>query len=100
MRRALRRGGYGIGAGNWDQGPGGTVCPIRAAAMIAGVWRDGHCADGGPEWGTENEPSETVMEFAVCFDLAAEQFGLGEAVSAVRIALGEQPEGLAWRDAA
>lgn len=100
MRVALRSGWFQIDTGSWQDGPGGAVCPITAAAMTVGVWRDGHCADGGPEWGSQEQPSEAVMEFAVCFDLAAEQLGLVRAVTTVRSALGERPEAAAWRHAA
>jgi hypothetical protein len=100
MRVALRSGGFHIGIGRWQDGPGEAVCPITAAAITIGVWRNGHCADGGPDWGTQDQPSETVMEFAVCFDLAADELGLDRAVTTVRSALGECPEAPACRDAA
>lgn len=81
MRRALQSGRYRIGAGSWEGGPGQAVCPIVAAGMVAGVWREGHCADGGPAWGTEEHPNEAVMEFAVCWDLHSQEAGTEQAVS-------------------
>jgi hypothetical protein len=85
---ALRGGRFQMSAGSWEGGPGGAVCPIVAAAMTAGVWRDGHCAAGGPEWGSEERPSDAVMEFAVCFDLCVEEDGIEAAVAFTRTALG------------
>ena len=51
------------------------VCPFVAAAKITGVWRDGHAADGGPDWGDETTPNPRCFEFAVCFDVCSMEAG-------------------------
>lgn len=81
MWLALRSGWYRVRPGSWENEEG--VCPFTAAAMVAGVWHDGHVANCGPEWGTEEEPTEAVFEFAVSFDLCAEEIGADRAVQLV-----------------
>ncbi len=85
MELALRSGWFELRAGRWESPSG--VCPIVAAAKVAGIWRDGHCAAGGPDWGDEDAPSEPMMTFAVCFDLHAEDVGLVAAIQTLREAL-------------
>ena len=90
MLLALRSGWYVIEAGGYESDT--AVCPLVAAAKIAGVWRDGHAADGGPDWGGETAPSEPAFTFAVGFDLYAEEVGIDAAVKLVLAELGnEQP---------
>ena len=81
MSVALASGWYSIEPGHYESATG--VCPLVAAAKIAGFWRDGHSADGGPEWGTETEPSPPCFEFAVCFYMYAEVAGATRAVEVV-----------------
>ncbi len=81
MSVALASGWYSIEPGGYESATG--VCPIVAAAKIAGFWRDGHSADGGPEWGTETEPSPPCFEFAVCFDMYSEVAGTNTALDLV-----------------
>lgn len=85
MRLALRSGWYRIEPGSWETAT--AMCPLAAAARTAGVWRDGHCADGGPEWGTEDEPALEAWEFAVSFDVYAAEAGTDAAVELVLKAL-------------
>jgi len=78
MRLALRSGWYRIEPGSWESAT--AVCPLAAAAKVAGVWRDGHAADGGALWGDEHEPAITGFAFAVAFDLYAEEAGTDAAI--------------------
>ncbi len=85
MWLALRSGWYRIEPGSWESAT--AVCPYTAAAKIAGVWRDGHAADGGPSWGDEKEPTAVGMEFAVSFDCYATVAGTDAAIELVLDAL-------------
>ncbi len=86
MSVALRSGWFTIRAGVYDSDAG--VCPLVAAGKVVGVWRDNHLADGGPDWGDENQPSPQCFEFAVCFDVYCMEAGVDRAVDVVRGALG------------
>lgn len=86
--RSLRSGWYEIGSHSF-QAPGGTLCPIAAAATMAGIWHDGALKDGNPDWGTPDAPSAAVEDFAAYFDICAEDDGLGRAIELVRLALEE-----------
>jgi hypothetical protein len=90
MGRALDSGWFEIGPGDYDGGPGGTVCPIAAAAKLAGAWQDGGIAPGWDSWGTPEQPSELVEDFAAYFDLVAEDRGIDYAVAVTRSCLGDQ----------
>lgn len=81
MRLALSSGWYTIEPNDYESGTG--VCPYVAAAKCAGVWRDGHAGDGGPDWGTETEPNGQCFGFAVSFDLYADEAGTESAVELV-----------------
>lgn len=83
MERALRSGWYAIGAGAYDGGDGGRVCPIVAAAMLAGVWGPDGLRDDSVAWGSRAGPSHRVEEFAAYFDLYAEERGPRAALAIV-----------------
>jgi hypothetical protein len=84
MSRAVRSGWFSLAAGVYENGgPGGAVCPIAAAATIAGAWVDGAIAEGHEAWGTPEEPSPEVEDFAAYFDLCAEEAGLDRAIGIV-----------------
>jgi hypothetical protein len=83
MRRALDGGWFDIGPGTYDGGPGGTVCPIAAAAKLAGAWEDGTLRPGWNSWGTPDGPSQLVEDFAAYFDLYAAEVGLEPALALV-----------------
>jgi len=91
LGRALQSGWYRIAAGAYDNRPGGTRCPIAAAAMMAGIWSDGGIVEGYPEWGTPEEPSPTVEDFAAYFDLFSFEAGVKAAVDAVQKTLDADP---------
>jgi len=85
MGRALRTGVFQIQSGAYGSGlPGDVVCPIAAAAAIAGVWLDGALLPGNPRWGTPTGPSTKVEDFAAYFDLCAEEMGTEAAIRIVR----------------
>ena len=86
--RALDSDWFQIEPGAYQHGgPGGTVCPIGAAATLAGIWRDGQLLPGNPAWGTAQHPADEVEEFAAYFDLCAEERGTANAITTVRGAL-------------
>ena len=95
MHLALTYGSFRIGPKSWENDL--TVCPVAAAAKVAGVWRDRAPMADGPEWGTPEEPGFEVEEFAACFDICCEDEGLDAAVHRVR---GELELRLAARPAA
>lgn len=85
---ALDSGWFRIEAGAYEHGaPGGAVCPIVAAATMAGAWRDGHLLPGNEAWGRPDRPSQEVEDFAAYFDLCAEELGTTAAIDTVRGAL-------------
>ena len=86
MTFALRSGWFTIRPGGYQSDAG--VCPFTAAAKVAGVWRDGHAADGGPDWGDEATPNPRCFEFAVCFDVYSMEAGVERAVQVVGDELG------------
>lgn len=87
MSRALESGWFSITAGSYENGgPGGTVCPIAAAAKLAGAWVDGGIK-GHDRWGTSEGPSPEVEDFAAYFDLCAEEVGLDRAIAIVSEAI-------------
>jgi hypothetical protein len=89
----LRSGWYTIEPNKYESATG--VCPVVAAAKIAGVWRDGHTADGGPDWGDETHPNAEGFEFAVSFDVYADEVGTPAAVEMVLEELGARPVSVA-----
>lgn len=95
LGRALRSGWYRIGAGAYDDGQDGTRCPIAAAALMAGIWSDGGIVDGYPEWGTPENPSPAVEDFAAYFDLFSSERGVMAAVDTVQKALEEDQRSIA-----
>jgi len=93
MRRAVASGWFHIEPGVYESNTG--VCPLVAAAKMAGVWRDGHAADGGPDWGSDTEPSVPCFVFAVSFDLYSEEAGIDRALEVVLQGLNSEPRSLA-----
>jgi len=93
MRRALASGWYHIEPGFYESETG--VCPFVAAAKMAGVWRDGHAADGGTDWGSQTEPGAPCFVFAVSFDLYAEEAGTDRALEVVLQGLNAESRSLA-----
>lgn len=87
MSRALRAGWHPVGPGSYDGGPGGTVCPIVAAAKLAGAWSEEGLRAGWDEWGTPEWPSPPVEEFAACFDLCADEIGVEPTIGLLSEAL-------------
>lgn len=87
MRRALESGWFEIRHGIYDGGPGGSKCPIAAAAEMAGIWSNGVISCGNPDWGDPDAPSPEVEDFAAYFDLHAEDVGIDAAVEVVLDAL-------------
>lgn len=86
--RALDSDWFRIEPGAYEHGgPGGTVCPIVAAATLAGIWTDGQLLPGNQVWGTPERPANEVEDFAAYFDLCAEHSGTGQAIETVRGAL-------------
>lgn len=86
--RALDSDWFRIEPGAYEHGgPGGAVCPIVAAATLAGIWRDGRLLPGNPVWGTPERPANEVEEFAAYFDLYAEDSGTAQAIETVLGAL-------------
>jgi hypothetical protein len=88
MIRALDNDWFRIEPGAYeDVGSRGAMCPIVAAATLAGIWWDGRLLPGNPVWGTPERPANEVEDFAVYFDLCAEDSGTGQAIETVREAL-------------
>jgi hypothetical protein len=88
MIRALNSDWFRIGPGAYEHGgPGGAVCPIVAAATLAGIWNDGQLLPGNPVWGTPERPANEVEDFAAYFDLCAEYSSTAHAIETVRGAL-------------
>lgn len=86
IRWALESGRFKIEPGAYD-GPDGAVCPVVAAATTAGVWHDGSLLPGHPEWGTPEQPSPEIVDFAAYFDLCAEGLGIEPTLAVVLDAL-------------
>jgi hypothetical protein len=84
ISRALRSGWFKITSGTYDGGPERGVCPVAAGAILAGIWENGRPKPGNPEWGTENEPSLEIEDFAAYFDLCAAQIGTEETLRIVQ----------------
>ena len=82
--RALRSGWFKITSGTYDGGTERGVCPVAAGAILAGIWENGRPRPGHPEWGTEDEPSLEVEDFAAYFDLCAAQIGTEETLRIVQ----------------
>ena len=89
--RAVGSGWFHIAPGAYDDDGSGAVCPIVAAAIMAGVWADRGLLPGHAEWGDASGPSESVADFAAYFDLCAEELGTVEALDVVRDELGRAP---------
>lgn len=85
MLAALESGDYSIGATTFESEL--AVCPIVAAAKTLGIWINGGVAAGNPVWGTGDEMSSDVEEFAGWFDLCAQEQGLHVAIAVVLWAL-------------
>lgn len=92
MSRAVRSGWFTLTAGAYERGgPGGSACPITAAAKMAGAWADGSIAEGHEAWGTPEGPSPEVEDFAAYFDLCADEGGLDRAIGIVLETLAGYP---------
>jgi len=89
LRVALEQGEFRIGAFSYETEL--AVCPIAAAAKVAGVWHGGCPQLSGPPWGTEDCPSPEVEEFAAWFDICAEERSLEQAIAIVWAALRRHP---------
>lgn len=87
MGRAIGSGWFRIAAGDYDGGPGASVCPFVAAAMMAGVWSDGGVLPGNPDWGVPDGPTPEIEDFAAYFDLCADMAGVAGAIATVAAAL-------------
>lgn len=86
--RALDSDWFRIESGAYEHGgAGGAVCPIVAAATLAGIWRDGQLLPGNPTWGSPEGPTNEVEDFVAYFDLCAEASSTAEAIETVRRAL-------------
>jgi hypothetical protein len=86
--RAIDSGWHRIEPGAYDDGgPGGSVCPFVAAAMMAGVWSDGRVVAGHPGWGGPSGPTPEIEDFAAYFDLCAKQVGTVAATAVIRDAV-------------
>lgn len=92
MGKALESQQFQIGAQAYDDGPGGTLCPIAAAATLAGAWTGDGISPGRPHWGTVNGPSEPVEDFAAWFDLCSESEGLESAIELIKVELHGGPD--------
>lgn len=80
--RAIDSGWFRIERGAYDGGgPGGSVCPFVAAAIMASVWSDGRVLPGNPDWGAPLGPTPEVEDFAAYFDLCAEWTGTSMAMA-------------------
>ena len=83
--RAVGSGWFQIAPGAYDdEDRSGSVWPIVAAALMAGVWVDGGLLPGHPEWGDVSRPSDRVEDFAAYFDLCADELGTIKALEIVR----------------
>lgn len=83
VSRALKSGWFRVEPGDYENGgPGGAVCPIVAAATMAGLWSNGELLPGNPAWGSPSGPTAEIEDFAAYFDLCAEEFST---VIAIRI---------------
>jgi len=86
--RALNSDWFRIEPGAYEEGgPGGAVCPIVAAATMAGIWGEGKLLPGNQAWGSPKCPTSEVEDFAAYFDLCAEESGTPTAIDTVRAAL-------------
>lgn len=90
LSRALRSGWHQIGPGTYEDHGSDRMCPIVAAAKMAGVWGERGLRAGHPTWGTIDSPSPAVEEFAAYFDLCAEEIGTEVALEVVMEALAPQ----------
>jgi hypothetical protein len=63
--------------------PGGGVCPVAAAAKLAGAWGAGGLNPGWEHWGDPDDPSFQVEEFAAYFDLCSEDQGVEFAIAVI-----------------
>lgn len=88
LERAFRSGWFAIGPDAYDGD--GRMCPIVAAATLAGAWGPHGLRLGNPHWGSEAGPTPAVEDFAAYFDLCAEQLGTEGAIAVVIEALAGQ----------
>lgn len=86
MWRAIRSGWFRLEPGEYEGD--NAVCPITAAATMAGVWDDGAVRSGSSEWGDSTGPTPAIEEFAAWFDLVAEAHGATAALQIVSVAIG------------
>jgi len=68
---AIESGEFSFIAGDYDDG-GGRLCPLAAAATVAGVWDSQTRSPAHEAWGIE-APSAEVEDFAAYFDLASDE---------------------------
>lgn len=82
MHVALAHGSFPIAPRSYENDL--TVCPIVAAAKVAGVWQDRAPTPAGWEWGTAEAAAPEVEEFAAWFDICCEDEGVEVALDRVR----------------
>jgi hypothetical protein len=87
MAVALRQRKFAICSGQWQGSDDESMCPVAAAADLAGAWGSDGIAPGWAAWGGPDGPSEAVEDFAAWFDLLSGETGLGRAVLVVRFEL-------------
>jgi hypothetical protein len=93
VAKALRSGWFRIEPGAYEDGdPEGPVCPIVAAATMAGAWLNGRLLPGNSEWGDSNGPTPAVEDFAAYFDLCAGELGTANALEIASQTLGRMPD--------
>ena len=80
ISRAIRSDWFQLAPGAYADEGSGAVCPIAAAALMAGVWGDSGLLPDRPEWGSVRGPSAQVEDFAAYFDLCAEELGTAQAL--------------------
>ena len=80
---------FRLAAGTYEDPGNGTVCPVVAAAKLAGVWVNGELAAGNPDWGTPTDPTAEIEDFAGYFDLCVEELGLAQTIEIVRRTLSQ-----------
>lgn len=93
MRMAVLERAAALCFGEYEDSDGG-VCPVVAAAKLAGAWEGGRIVDGFETWGGPDGPTERVEDFVAYFDLVSDGKGVEHALGVVRseIRLREEKE--------
>ena len=82
MHIALTYQHYRIAPRSWENDL--AVCPVVAAAKAEGIWENGAPNENGLEWGTAEQPTLEVEEFAAWFDICCKDEDLDAALDRVR----------------